>query len=604
MPSFRKWAGRVLPRMASVLLVATLPAACVSRVHHPAEPSAAPSEQTQVEKVVPGKESVAGAYLAGRHAQTERDFGAAADFYTRALEDDPNNVDLLRRAYALLAAEGDIDKAVAMVNRLMALKEDSPMAPLVVSIKDIRANNFAKVEQELGPVPRHGLNSFLVPLIIAWAQVGQNHTDAALKTLESLANAEHLQTLYHFHAGLINDLADRTEAARANYQKVLKSEGDLSLRAVEVVGSFHLRHGEPEKARALVNRYLSEHPETLLLDGLVKELGSGTPGPRPINSAREGIAESLFGAATSIREGNALDSALLFARLALAVQPDFPLTQVLVGDILQSQGRFEDANVAYNAIKPDASAYYSTQLRVADNLKRMNNSEAAIKVLRNLADRRPDRPDALIDLGDVLRADKHFPEAVTAYDQAFSRIKVIEPRHWALYYSRGIALERAKEWKLAEKDFLTALELDPNQPYVLNYLGYSWLEQKINVDKARGMIRKAVELRPEDGYIVDSLGWSEFMVGEYDAAVHDIERAVELQPEDPVINEHLGDAYWRVGRRTEARYQWQRSLGFEPDADQIEGLKAKLDHGMPPLAANGGPQVAPTTTNAKTPERK
>ncbi|MFN3077053.1 MAG: tetratricopeptide repeat protein [Alphaproteobacteria bacterium] len=642
MPLSTDWATRVLRRVVVMLIIAGLPAACsgLGRKHARSHKSAkietrapapqdtaagktvvvptvdAPKTEARAEtasepevKALPEVEppskpendvkiaaavrdgSPTGDYLAGRHAQTQRDISAAAKYYSRALEDDANNVELMRHAYALLAAEGDIDRAVAIVQRLMAAKHDSPMAPLVVAVRDARSGDFAAAEKVLAPVPRHGINSFLAPLMIAWAQVGQKRVDDALKTLDSLARVDHLKALYNYHAGLINDLADRREAAGGHYQAMLEAEGGLSLRAVEVVGSFHLRQGMPDKARALVRRYQSDHPESVLLEGLVRGLDGGPAGARPVGAARDGIAESLFGAATSVREGNALDSSLLFARLALAVEPDFPLAQVLVGDILQSQSRYADANGAYQAIRSDSPVYFSARLRIADNLKRMKRLDEATTILRDLAEKNPDRPEALIDLGDFLRGDKRYVEAAEAYDRALARVRAVEPRHWALFYSRGIALERAKQWARAERDFLKALELEPEQPYVLNYLGYSWLEQGINLEKARGMIRRAVELRPEDGYIVDSLGWSEYMAGEFESAVRDIERAVELQPEDPVINDHLGDAYWRVGRRTEARYQWKRSLGLDPEPDQVEGIRKKLEQGLssPPSTAVPAP---------------
>ena len=197
------------------------------------------------------------------------------------------------------------------------------------------------------------------------------------------------------------------------------------------------------------------------------------------------------------------------------------------------------------------------------------------------------RADVLVNLGDILRSKKRFGESVKAYDRAISRIGAMEKRHWTLLYSRGIALERSKQWGRAEKDFLAALELNPDQPYVLNYLGYSWVDQGIKLDRARTMIERAVELRPNDGYIVDSLGWALFRIREFPGAVRHLERAVELRPQDPTINDHLGDSYWRVGRRVEARFQWRRALSLDPDPDQSARIREKVKSGLeedPPSA--------------------
>lgn len=567
--------------LAAVLIVAA-PAACVGR---------GDGADTSPPAM---RENGPGAYLAARHAQAQRDFGIAADNYSKALAEDPNNIDLLRRAYALFAAEGDIDTSVNIIHRLVALRESSPVTALVLAVKAARSDDYVGIEKLLEPLPRHGLSSFVAPLMIAWARAGQGRFDAALESAATLAKNEQFSTLYHFHAGMINDLADRREAAAEQYRLALAADGGLSLRAVEVVGSFYLRTGARDKAQELYDRYLSQHPETVLLDNLVKGLDGKSPPARPVASARVGLAETLFGAATSVREGNALDSSLLFARLALAVLPDFPLAQVLAGDILQSQGRYDAANAVYASVVADAPVYYSVQLRISDNMKRLKNSAGAIKVLESLAERRPDRPDALAELGDVLRGEKRFPEAAAAYENALARIKTIEPRHWTLFYSRGIAFERSQQWPKAEADFKKALELEPDQPYVLNYLGYSWLERKSNVDEAKAMIRKAVEKRPEDGYITDSLGWALYLTKDYPGAVRAIERAIELQPDDPVINDHLGDAYWQVGRRTEARYQWIRSLSLNPDPENIGPTKSKLEGGLEAVAVpDPAPDSAP-----------
>ncbi|MBT7941846.1 MAG: tetratricopeptide repeat protein, partial [Alphaproteobacteria bacterium] len=178
------------------------------------------------------------------------------------------------------------------------------------------------------------------------------------------------------------------------------------------------------------------------------------------------------------------------------------------------------------------------------------------------------------------RGKERFTEAVEAYDQAFGRIKALEPRHWTLLYARGIALERSKQWPRAEADFLSALKFKPDQPYVLNYLGYTWIDKGLYLDRAQAMIGKAANLRPNDGYVIDSLGWGHFMLGNFKKAVVELERAVELRPQDPIINSHLGDAYWRVGRKREATFQWNRSLSLDPEEDLISEINRKLKSGL------------------------
>ena len=273
--------------------------------------------------------------------------------------------------------------------------------------------------------------------------------------------------------------------------------------------------------------------------------------------------------------------ALIYGRLALDLRPDFPSARVLVGQILESVGRDEEAVEVYASVNEASPLSWSARLSRAAGLARLGRDEEAIGLLRRMAAERPERTDALTRLGDILRNRKRFAEAVEAYDAAIERIGTVEQRHWRLLFSRGIALERSKTWPRAEKDLLAALELAPDEPYLLNYLGYSWVDQGIRIKDARKMIERAVELEPQSGAIVDSLGWALYRIGDYDGAVEQLERAAELEPLDPTVNDHLGDVYWRVGRRNEATFQWRRTLNLDPEPDQVPIVEGKIARGLP-----------------------
>jgi Flp pilus assembly protein TadD len=287
-----------------------------------------------------------------------------------------------------------------------------------------------------------------------------------------------------------------------------------------------------------------------------------------------------------------MDAALIYARLALDLSPHFALAQMLVGEIRDAQERPAEALALYQAIDPQSPYAWMAQLRAALELDALDRTDEAVAKLKSLAADRPTRSEPLIELGDILRSHKRFAEAVSAYDEAATRIPHPQPDDWRLFYSRGVAEERSNNWPRAEADLKQALALQPNQPLVLNYLGYSWIDRGENLNDALGMIKHAVDLRPNDGYIVDSLGWAYFRLHDFDHATEYLERAIELLPADPTINDHLGDAYWRAGRQAEARYQWQRALQFQPEADEIKGIQAKLDHGLSALpssaSVNGG----------------
>lgn len=511
--------------------------------------------------------SGAGNYLAGRFAQDQNDLAAASQYLQSALAQDPENIELLQRAYLSMAAAGDLKPAAIVARRLLTFDGEAAMAALLIAGQQGKSGDWKAAEATVSALPRRGLNTFMMPLVIGWARMGQGNVDAALEAIAPLAQNSNYAALHDFHAALMNDLADRREAAERLYLGTLAGTGGSTLRTTEAAMAFFRRIGQPEKAAEMLAHYKFEHPESNMIDD-----GAGTD--RAVDSPAAGLAEAFFDAAGSLRQGRAAELGLIFARMAIDLHPDFPLAQVMVADMLQGLGRLREANAVFQEISPSSPVYWSAQLRVAANFDDLDDVDAATGTLEALAAQHADRPEALISLGDVLRRHKRWAEAVAAYDRAVAVLGTPRPEHWGVYYSRGIALERSKQWTRAESDFLKALELAPDEPHVLNYLGYSWIEQGVNLAQAKAMIEKAVSQLPKDGYIVDSLGWAFFRSGDYAQAVEILERAVELHPEDAAINDHLGDALWKVGREEEARFQWQRALISDPDPD----LKLEIEH--------------------------
>jgi len=564
----------VVGRVAGVLLVAAALWGCV--------PPGGESDGSQPSSGM-ADESGLGAYLAGRFAQSHGDTSAAADFFVTAARRDPDNIDLQQRAFTLLLAEGRLDEAAPLAERLLTIDDDAPLPSVLLGLIDARDGQFNAAEKRFGALPHKGINAFLGPLLTAWARVGQRDFDGALKMLAPKADTKGFAPIYEYHAGMIADLAGKAAEAEGHFKAALSAQ--TSVRTVEAVGAFYQRAGRPEAAQALYDRYQTEHADRALLDGR-RQLAMGAAIPRPVETAADGLAETMFDTASLLRQGSANDLVLVFTRLALTVRPDFPLAQLLLADTLTQQARLSEANAIYGAIDRGRQESGFARLRRAINLDEAGDTDAAISELQSLTAERGDAYDAPMALGDVLRRHKRFVEAASAYDQALERAGgSAEPRNWALYYARGITLERSHQWPKAEKDFLEALRLKPDQPDVLNYLGYTWVDQGHNVEKGRKLIERAVELRPNDGAIVDSLGWALYRMGEYQQAVKLLERAAELKAEDPTINEHLGDAMYQVGRTAEARYQWQRAMTLDPEPEQIEALRAKISSGqLPPPA--------------------
>ena len=524
--------------------------------------------------------TLSGNYLAGRHAQARRDLSAAADFLGAALKKAPKAPDLLRRTFILLTIEGRVKEATDLARRLLALKPDSPIANLALAVDDFRRGRYAAVRKRLDGLSKTGLMNVVAPVLNAWSLVGEKKSVAALKVLEPGTKEKATQALHRLHTALINEILSRKDAAEKHYLAVSNSEDGRSIRVVQLLGALYERTGSPDKARALYETYLSGQPGSGLLDMALGRLKSGAKPKPEVVSARDGAAEALFDIASSLRRQNAPEMALVLGRLALYLKPRFPVMLILLGDLLESDDRLEPAMAVYSSIDRKSAFSWPARNRIASILDRLDRTEEAVKHLRRMAREREEDAGPSINLADILRGHDRFADAVKAYDQAFERIPALEPRHWTLLYARGIALERSKQWPRAEADFLKALKLKPDQPYVLNYLGYSWIENGSNLDRAQEMIQKAAKFRPNDGYIIDSLGWGQFKLGNFEKAVGHLERAVELRPQDPIINDHLGDAYWRVGRRREAVFQWERSLTLDAVEDLVAKIGQKLKKGL------------------------
>jgi tetratricopeptide (TPR) repeat protein len=558
-------------RIALASVIALLPVACAS--------DKAPDSLTLV-TVLPSQSPV-GNYLAGRHAQSTRDIPSAVEFLEAALASEPDNRNLLRRTFMLTSMEGDLDKALPLARRIVADVPGAQVANLVLIVADIRDGRLDAARARLDGLARgEGMNTFMVPLLGAWTQVGLGDIDGALAALKPLSENKGFLAMHDLHVALVNEVAERNDKAVEAFKKTIEPPGNLSLRLVELLGSLYERTNRAGEAKALYRRYMTEHPTSPLMGPALARLEAGGAPARSVSSAGDGAAEAMFGVSNSVRQRTSQAAALIFGRMALALKPDFPLAQILVADMLEADNRLELANDVYGAIDRGSPFSWPARLSIAANLNRLDRTDEAVLRLEAMGKENPILADSYINLGDILRGRDRFDEAISAYDRAFDRIAKLERRHWTLLYARGIALERAKKWRRAEADFLKALEFEPEQPYVLNYLGYSWIDQGLHLDRARKMIEKAVELRPNDGYIVDSMGWALYRIGDFAGAARELERAIELRPEDPVINDHLGDAYWKVGRRAEARFQWRRSLSLEPEESLRPAIKAKIDRGL------------------------
>jgi tetratricopeptide (TPR) repeat protein len=525
-----------------------------------------------------------GDFLAGMHAQQMRDYAAAADYLSDVLARDPDNVDLLQQGFIAMASGGRLEEAAMIGRKLEGQDAGSDTVSLVLAMQELKAGKVDAALARLAALSPTGLNQFTIPLVRGWVALEKGKLDDAIATLAPLAEVRGVQSLYNLHVGLLNEVGSRTVAAEAAYAKASEDPDKLSFRVVEIIGNFHARQDHADRAQALYDKFRSAYPDNPLLPILLEQKNAAPV----VGSARDGLAEAFFDLASILYQEEARDMAMVYTRLALDLRADFPAAQVLLGDLLAADRHYDDAVAVYRAVDRASPFVWQARLSLADSLNRTERTQEAVALLEEMGKERKDSADAPMMLGDILRSAERFEEASKAYEDAIGRVGELKRQHWSLLYYRGITYERSKRWDQAEADFQKALEFEPDQPYVLNYLAYSWVDKGQNYDRALTMLNKAVEQKPEDGYIVDSLGWVYYRLGKYDLAVEQLERAIELVPQDPVINDHLGDAYWRVGRQNEARFQWRRALNLEPEKDQIAPIESKLENGLPAATTPSG----------------
>lgn len=550
----------------SVLLALILLSACAA-----SEPS---SDATAAS----ASSGVIGNYLAGRFALSEGDSQTAADDMLKALAERPNDPELMLQAF-VASLDAGRPEAVTLARRL----PQSQVAQLVLADVDIKAGHWQAAEQRLHDLPHQGLTQLLQPLLVAWAQQGDGQTDAALSTLQPYVEDPRFRTIFALHAAMIADLGDHKDEAARLYRLTEVSLGAPNLRMAQILASWAARTRQPGEAQRILAALPTVAPD---LSIVMPALMAGVT-KRPVANASDGIAEAYFTFAALLQAQDANDFSLVMLRLALDLRPDFAAARLLAADILENQHHPRMALNMLDQVPATDPLIAAVRLRRVALVDRLGRADEAMHELERMAQDYPDSPLPDEQRGDLLRLKQRFPDAVLAYDRAIGRISHQQAADWILFYDRGIAEERSHAWSKAEADFHHALELSPDQPFVLNYLGYSWADMGHHLSEARQMIERAAQRRPNDGAITDSLGWVMFRQGDAKDAVTTLEHAVELEPEDSTINGHLGDAYWAAGRKIEAEYQWRRALTLNPDPGDAAKLEAKLNTGRPGAVLSG-----------------
>lgn len=562
----RKWALR------SLLVVAIFAAPAAYSEVMPLETGSAESS------------TILGSYLSGRVARGSHDTTAAAGFYAKALAGDPENAVILEQTFLLETASARWDRASELAVELIKVEPSHRIAQFLLGIEAFKRGDYSQADAHFAAARQGPIADLASTLARAWVQEAEGKHSDAFATLDTLSSADWAQYYQRYHRALIADIAGRHQLARKSYSQAFE-RSPTTLRVADAYARHALNANDRKLAADTVRTHIAKAAPHPLSEALFAQIEQGeTPGLMAANPT-EGLAEVFYGIGDALAGEGGLDMGIVFLQFALNLKPDFPLAHVALAEAYETAKKYDAEIAAFDSISKSSPLWVSVQIQKAFALNSLEKVEEAKALLQDIIAEHPKDIRPLDALGNILRAHERYDEALGYYTRAVELVDQPTERNWALFYSRGVCNERLKNWAEAEKDFNLALELNPEESLILNYLGYSWVDQGINLKQAMAHIRKAVNLKPDDGYYVDSLGWAYYRLGNMPEAVRHLERAVELRPDDPVINDHLGDAYWRVGRTLEAKYQWEQALSLEPDDDTRKSVEKKIVSGLEESAA-------------------
>lgn len=522
--------------------------------------------------------SVTGAYMAGRQALQDLRTDEAARYFFEAAQADWGNQVLVERAFIAFAADGQFGQAASTAKHLLELDAHNELAELIVATEAFKERRYDAADQMLQAIGQESFTGVTASILRAWALVGADRKPEADAMLDKLG-ATGLDDFLVFHRALMAEAAGDTDKAIELAGQAYDAEPYVA-RIVEVYARMLANAGQFDDAKAAIAQFEDQGLSHPIVSMVRDKIDAGVRPGIFASNVQIGAAEMFHGIGVALsRDGNP-DLSLVFLRMGLYLDPSADVIAIALGEQLDASGQHEAANKIYDGVPATSPMKANAVVHIAQNLDAMGDHDEALRRLNNIVSTDPEDLDAISVLGDMQRYGEHYEDAAATYTKALELTGGNKQSDWRFYYVRGISYERAKQWPKAEADFLKALELNPDQPAVLNYLGYSWIDQDMNLDRALKMIETAVEAQPQDGYIVDSLGWAFYKLGRIDEAVSTLERAVLLRPNDPELNDHLGDAYWKVGRRLEAKFQWRIAGAMDETGNVKERVAVKLADGL------------------------
>ena len=531
--------------------------------------------------------TLSGNYLAALVAGMSNDPTSASRYYSESIKFDPRSADLAERAFVTLLAEGKMTEALPLADTVAKRNSGSGIARLAQGVRAIKDKNFQTARNIFRRGDRNQSSDITADLLNAWSYQGSGNIKRAFEAVDRIGDEPGAKVFRLLHRGLIAKVGGKADEARKALKAAYEADPQ-TLRTADLYAQFLISQKETDEALSVYRQLKRLYPRHPLVRAAIANLEQGKAVEDEIRDESDGIAEVLYGLGSAVtRDGDELAS-LIYLRLAHYLSPNHNLAALAIADTYERLKQPQSAITAYALIEQTSPLRLTADVQRALNLEQLGEKDQAVAVLKSVSLDNKDEIEPLIALGNVYRARKAFKDAAETYSAAIAALGQPTPGHWSLFYSRGIAYERLKRWPEAEADFRKALELSPDQPLVLNYLGYSWVEQNTNLDEAFRMLRRAVEQQPTDGYIVDSLGWAYYRLGQYDKALQLMEKAVDLKAADPTINDHLGDVYWRLGREREARFQWNHARDLNPEPEDLPKILEKIEKGLPPLTSGSG----------------
>lgn len=531
-----------------------------------------------------GTNSLYGAYLAGRVAHLRQDFENAAEYYKIVIDKDTSNKTVNRTVYVILSSLGQIGKATPYALKEIENGHTESIAPLIVAIQKFTEEKYADSRKDMDMIKDKIHKTVIGPLFKAWAYAGEKNEKAAILQIDKISKDDALDTIKLFHKGLIYDYLGNSKKAQEMYEDIIKNHHtNVTYRLLEVITDFYVRQGDKETAKKIFGKYNDNGLLTILLERIDNHIETTHENsPAIINTPRKGLSEAMFNIGTIFRASvGGSEFAQVYLAASSYLNPDYDISKIALANILEENGLLKEANKYYEQIGKESGSYFIARAKMIENLNTLEEYAEAEKQIKILLQDYPDNTQLLSDLGNIYAFMEKHEQAIEYYQKAIKTVDENSADLWPVYYSMAVSYDKLNQKIKAEQNLQKALALSNQNPNVLNYLGYSWIEQGRNIDQAVKMILEAYDKYPYEGHIIDSMGWVYFRLGMYQKAVEFLEQAAALNPGNAVINDHLGDAYWFSGRKNEAVFQWNHALDLKEDAVSIDkkAIKDKIENG-------------------------